>query len=191
MLCLPGCVNATVVVGPNEVAESTITVPCTPSVPGEISFACCVVLRKLIPAEFPANLVLDGKKKADIPGPEVKIIVPVVVFRELKRQVCTHQFQTVCIPPNAEIVACRPVNVTTAVTILGFDPVCGENKQVQVTVTFDVVVLFSAQVDGKTQIVSRQFCDLTCVLVFCVPEPETGELVAKAKVEPVSPFCRL
>ncbi|MBC9783731.1 hypothetical protein H1S01_04290 [Heliobacterium chlorum] len=165
-----------------------VELPCETPIPGEIEFECCVLLRKVIPIQLEANLVCEKDKCEEIIGPPVCIIASEIVFKESKCCCTKQRIKVFGIPKSAVIVACHPLNVVKHIEMIGNDnPHCLAN--VKVTVCFDAVVIFSAVVEGKTRIVSRQFCNLSCHCYFCVPEPKEGTLVAKVKIRTKTPVC--
>ncbi|MCW2276618.1 hypothetical protein [Heliophilum fasciatum] len=186
MNCLTPDVTTTARVGPNDISTVEVEIPFITPDRGEVLIECCVLLRQTICGEVPAFLFDD--KKEECIGPEVRIIVPVLLFRAIAREVCRKKFKICAIPKSAVIIDCLPMNISETVEVIGpAAPECNR-KNIKVSIRFDLVLLLSFMVEGRKKIISRQLCDINCAVYFCVPEPQAGDLTARATVT-CHPMC--
>ncbi|MBM7866455.1 hypothetical protein GTO89_06865 [Heliobacterium gestii] len=170
--------------GPNEIVDATLELPCLRPISAELAFDCSVALRKVVPVQIQA-CVVDEKEKC------ANIMATVLDYKAVEHCLCRRRIQAFGICKTAVVIACHPLNIACRTDILRFNRHPHGACNVKVTVHFDAVVLFSALVNGKTQVASRQFNHLCCECGFVVPDPEEGRLIARAKVIPRLPGQRL
>ncbi|KAB2951552.1 hypothetical protein F9B85_12165 [Heliorestis acidaminivorans] len=182
--------STTVVVRPNEVATASIELPCIKPKKEKAKFKCIIELRKLLDTEVEAQLVEEKEKSClDIPGATVNILVSYVDYKATEEVITKELLKIFGVPQEAKIIACKPLNLRTKVEIINEDTYQVQGPNVSVILCFDLLILLSEDRKERTQIVSRQLCDLYCKALFCVPEVQEGCLVAKGMVVPLEPYC--